>query len=212
MSGSPSAPVPVFGVDTGKTIADRAGAWLSGWAVRRAVPLAGARVADLGCGYDAAFMRTQLASVAAATLVDIDLAPDLDAHLNVTALRGTLPDVLAGIPSASLDVVLCLAVLEHLWEPEAVVAEARRILVPGGALVVNVPTWRGRVVLETTGFRMRMPWGPSIDDHKAYYDPRDLWLLLRRGGFRPSLIRCRRHKLGFAAFAVARTDPADGST
>jgi hypothetical protein len=43
-----------------------------------------------------------------------------------------------------------------------------------------------------------------MDDHKAYYDPRDLWPLLVRAGFRPSDIRCFRHKFGLNTFAECR--------
>jgi hypothetical protein len=43
-----------------------------------------------------------------------------------------------------------------------------------------------------------------MDDHKRYYDPRDLWPLLVDAGFRPSAIRCRRHKFTLNTFAVCR--------
>ena len=43
-----------------------------------------------------------------------------------------------------------------------------------------------------------------MDDHKRYYDPRDLWPLLVEAGFRPSSIRCYRHKFGLNTFAVCR--------
>jgi hypothetical protein len=42
-----------------------------------------------------------------------------------------------------------------------------------------------------------------MDDHKMYYDPRDLWPLLVRAGFRPSAIRLHRHKFGLNLFAAA---------
>ena len=43
-----------------------------------------------------------------------------------------------------------------------------------------------------------------MDDHKRYYDPRDLWPLLVEAGFAPHAIRCRRHKFGLNTFAVCR--------
>jgi hypothetical protein len=42
-----------------------------------------------------------------------------------------------------------------------------------------------------------------MDDHKMYYDPRDLWPLMVRAGFAPHAIRCFRHKFGLNTFAVA---------
>jgi hypothetical protein len=44
----------------------------------------------------------------------------------------------------------------------------------------------------------------EMDDHKCYYDPRDLWPMLVLSGFRPSGISCRRHKLGLNTFAACR--------
>ena len=48
----------------------------------------------------------------------------------------------------------------------------------------------------------------EMDDHKAYYNPRDLWPMLVRAGFRPSQIRCRRHKFGLNTYAICRVDNA----
>ena len=43
-----------------------------------------------------------------------------------------------------------------------------------------------------------------MNDHKRYYDPRDLWPMLVAAGWRPSEIRIRRHKFGLNTFAVCR--------
>jgi hypothetical protein len=43
-----------------------------------------------------------------------------------------------------------------------------------------------------------------MDDHKNYYDPRDLWPLLVRAGFKPSEIQCYRHKFGLNTWAQCR--------
>ena len=42
-------------------------------------------------------------------------------------------------PDSSYDTILCNAVLEHVPDPEKVMAEFQRLLVPGGTLVVSVP-------------------------------------------------------------------------
>ena len=42
-------------------------------------------------------------------------------------------------PDSSYDSILCNAVLEHVPDPEAVMVEFHRLLVPGGHLVVSVP-------------------------------------------------------------------------
>ncbi len=48
-----------------------------------------------------------------------------------------------------------------------------------------------------------------MDDHKMYYDPRDLWPLLVQAGFRPRDIRCFRHKFGLNTFARCRKASGD---
>jgi SAM-dependent methyltransferase len=186
------------------TPVDRFGVWLSSRAVRRHADVAGKRIADFGCGFDARFTRGVLAQVASACLVDVRLAEDLKQLSNVSAMEGTIEEMLPAIPDASIDVVLCLSVLEHLSDPQAALDGFRRILAEDGVLLVNVPSWRGKVFLELSAFRLGLSPACEMDDHKRYYDPRDLWPMLVRAGFRPSQIRCHRHKFGLNTFASAR--------
>jgi SAM-dependent methyltransferase len=164
------------------------------------------RVGDFGCGFNATFVRTILGDLEHAVLVDVALAEDLKRDSRVTAIEGTLPDPLAQIPDESLDVVLCISVLEHLWDPLATLIEARRTLAAGGACLVNVPSWRGKWFLEFSAFRLGLSPACEMDDHKAYFDPRDLWPLLVRAGFAPHGIACYRHKFGLNTFAACRVD------
>ena len=80
-------------------------------------------------------------------------------------------------------------------------AEIRRALRPGGVCLVNVPSWRGKRYLELSAFKLGLSPAAEMDDHKMYYDVRDLWPLLVRAGFRPSQIRCFPHKFGLNTFA-----------
>ena len=65
----------------------------------------------------------------------------------------------------------------------------RRILRPGGVCLVNVPSWRGKWFLELSAFRLGLSPADEMNDHKTYYDPRDLWPMLVRAGFRPQDIQ-----------------------
>jgi SAM-dependent methyltransferase len=196
-----------FGQTSDPSLVDRFGVWLSKRQIQHTVgSLAGKDVADIGCGYQAATMRRYLDSVHSALLVDFNLADDLKVHPNVTAIEGQLPGVLTERPAGSLDVVLCTSVIEHLWEPELTLAEFRRLLRPGGVCAINVPSWIGKRFLEFSAFRLGRSPAEEMEDHKMYYDPRDLWPLLVRAGFRPSHIRVFKHKFRFATFAVCRAD------
>jgi SAM-dependent methyltransferase len=198
-----------FGQDRELSAVDRFGTWLSARAIRRhAGSLAGKRLGDFGCGYDARFVRTVLDELDSAVLVDVALAPDLVSHPRVTAIQGRLPDALEGIEDDSLDVVLGISVLEHLATPLAALRAFRRVLRPAGVCLLNVPSWRGKRYLELSAFRLHLSPADEMDDHKRYYDPRDLWPLLVEAGFLPSRIRCYRHKFGLNTFAVCRKEPA----
>jgi SAM-dependent methyltransferase len=191
-----------YGQHRTPSLVDRFGVWLSGRAVRRHVKLPGKRVGDFGCGYEASFARTAVGVASEVTLVDLALAGDLKADERVNAVEGPLPEALASLPSSSLDVVLCLSVLEHLTEPEVMLAEMRRLSAPGGVTLINVPSWAGKRMLELSAFRFGFSPAEEMDDHKRYYDPRDLWPMLVAAGWKPSGIRVRRHKFRLNTFAV----------
>jgi SAM-dependent methyltransferase len=186
------------------TPVERFGVWLSARQLRRYARFAGKRVGDFGCGYQASFARTVLDQASHVSLIDVSLADDLKRHPKIRAMEGRLPESLAAIPSESLDVVLCVSVLEHLWEPVRALLEFRRVLAPGGVCLLNVPSWRGKRFLELAVFRMGLGRSSGIDDHKMYYDVRDLWPLLVQAGFRPSDIHCFTHKFGLNTFAVCK--------
>jgi SAM-dependent methyltransferase len=190
------------------TVVDRFGVWLSGRQIRRFVPtFAGKRVGDFGCGFDAAFARTILGEVASVALVDIVIADDLKADTRVRAIEGRLPEALSALPDASLDVAMIVSVLEHVADAPGLLREAKRLLAPGGVALINVPSWRGKRLLEFSAFRLGTSPAAEMDDHKMYYDVRDLWPMLVAAGFRPSRIRCFPHKFGLNTFAVCESDP-----
>lgn len=117
--------------------------------IRRLLPLAGARVADIGCG--AAPLSRRLLegghahSVAA---LEVDRAQHAK-NLAAPAIPG-LEFILAGadaipLPDASVDVALMLKSLHHVsaGRMDAALAEAARVLVPGGWLYVSEPVFAG---------------------------------------------------------------------
>jgi len=203
----PEARTASFGQGQKLSVVDRFGVWLSKRQIRRTVgDLRDRDVADFGCGYDATTMRRYLGVARSATLVDLSLAPDLLTAAKVTAIEGELPGALAKLPSASLDVILCMSVIEHLWQPAQTIAEFRRLLRPGGVCAINVPSWLGKRALEYSAFRLGLSPAEEMDDHKTYYDPKDLWPLLVQGGFRPRNITCFKHKFRLNTFAICRVD------
>ncbi|MGH9210987.1 MAG: class I SAM-dependent methyltransferase [Acidimicrobiales bacterium] len=54
------------------------------------------------------------------------------------------------LPDDSLDVMLCAHVLEHVPDTDKALAELRRVIAPGGHLVLQVPVLQGRTAPPTT--------------------------------------------------------------
>ena len=110
-----------------------------------------ARILDVGCGRGRTmrYLEARLGVDAISPrgpvrLVGIDLDPRLPERLHrFDAWTALLADASRGLPfrDASFDAVVCEQVMEHMSDPAALVAEAARVLRPGGMLVAGVPTF-----------------------------------------------------------------------
>jgi SAM-dependent methyltransferase len=189
------------------TFVDRLGVWLSRRAILRHLPnRPDLEILELGCGFRAAQLIALRSRLKHGVGVDFRVQPELKALSNFTFHEGTIEETLPRLATDLFDAILVISVLEHLPDPLSVLESARRMLKPSGVLLINVPTWLGKTFLEFSAFRLGLSPKLEMDDHKMYYDKRDLWPLLVRAGFKPSLIKLRYHKLGLNLFAVARRE------
>lgn len=196
-----------FGESNEMTMIDRFGVWLSNRRIRKILRnIESGTVADIGCGYEASLLPTLLSRVAYVYLVDISLNEQLGHDDRVKIFNGYLPDVLNEIPDHSIDLVIMNSVLEHLDDPLTTLFHVRRILNHGGILFVNVPTWLGKGLLEFSAFRLRLSPAEEMEDHRRYYNNKQLWQEIRMAGFTPSRIKVKRHKFGLNVFCVAEND------
>lgn len=72
----------------------------------------------------------------------------------------------------SFDVVSCIEVLEHLFEPQRAATEILRVLKPGGVLIATVPNiayWRRRAELAIFG--RWNPFGDDLSVKESWRDP-----------------------------------------
>jgi SAM-dependent methyltransferase len=104
---------------------------------RRYVGGPGKHVLDLGCRYGA---LTQ-AYLSGNDVVGLDIDRDALEEAAKLGIDTCWADAEEPLPfeSASFDVVVCGELLEHLRDPDGVVAEIRRVLRRGGTLVGSVP-------------------------------------------------------------------------
>lgn len=188
----------------GLMLADRLGVWLSQRAIRRYLPKrSDLEVLDLGCGYRATQLIALEPVLKRGIGVDFQIAPELRGLTRYTFHEGSIEEALLKLEAERMDVVMLISVLEHLSEPQVILQSAWSMLKPSGVLLVNVPTWLGKGFLEFSAFRLGLSPKLEMDDHKMYYDKRDLWPLLVRAGFKPSQIRLRYHKFGWNLFSAA---------
>jgi ubiquinone/menaquinone biosynthesis C-methylase UbiE len=119
------------------------------WERRRALLLgearAGERVLDLGCGAGR-FVRALAEAGSEPVGVEIAEAALERARRNAPGadLRLLEPDGSLPLEHRSVDLVWCSEVLEHVADVAGQLVEVRRVLRPGGRLLVTVP-FHGRV-------------------------------------------------------------------
>lgn len=187
------------------TPVDHFGVWLSRRRILRSLPrAAGLVILDCGCGYRAEMLSALRSRIGRGVGIDIRVDPALKSAGGLEFIEDTLENVLPGLTAESFDVILLVSVLEHLASPEEILTHVHRLLRPGGRLLINVPTWRGKRFLEFSAFRLGLSPAAEMDDHRMYYDKRDLWPLLVGSGFKPSGIRLHYHKFGLNLFGVCR--------
>jgi SAM-dependent methyltransferase len=190
--------------ENGSTLVDRLRTALVGRSILRNLPKRSGMVAlDLGCGYHAGYLRAIHSRLARGVGVDVSVAEECDAISGLEFVRGSIESTLPRLESGEYDLVLLISVLEHLDQPAEALTHCRRILNPNGVLMVNVPTWVAKPVLEFSAFRCGTSPACEMDDHKMYYGKRDLWPLLVKAGFKPSRIKLRYQRFGMVLFGLA---------
>jgi SAM-dependent methyltransferase len=140
---------------------------------RRLVGGPGRRVLDLGCRYGA----LTRAYAEGNDVVGVDVDRDALAEAAKLGIETRWADVEQPLPfeDESFDVVVAGELLEHVRDPGRLVAEARRLLRPGGRLVGSVPN--AFRLMNRLRFLAGLP--PERDPtHLHMFTPRDVAALL----------------------------------
>lgn len=190
--------------ENGSTFVDRIRTVLVGRSILRNLPKRpGMAALDLGCGYHAGYLRAIHSKLARGVGVDVSVAQECDRIPGLEFVRGPIESTLPSLPSGEFDLVLFISVLEHLEQPLEALSHCRRVLNSNGVMMVNVPTWMAKPVLEFSAFKCGTSPACEMDDHKMYYGKRDLWPLLVKAGFKPSRIKLRYQRFGMLLFGLA---------
>jgi SAM-dependent methyltransferase len=147
---------------------------------------AGERVLDLGCGEGAFTAELQRAGARA---IGVEVAPtavrrarehhpSLDFEL--VPFEGPLP-----FADGSFDLVWASEVIEHVADTARWLSELRRVLAPGGRVLLTTPS-HGRLRLALGGIER---YSDPVGDHLHLYTVRSLRELLQEFGFSEVKVR-----------------------
>ncbi|HZU38768.1 MAG TPA: class I SAM-dependent methyltransferase [Gemmataceae bacterium] len=169
---------------------------LPGRASRRLPWRGPGRLLDVGCG-NGSFLEQAHAQGWEVTGVDMVVPTEVmrRAGNRYPILLGSLPH--PDLEAASFDVVTMWQSLEHVHDPLTLLHEVRRLLLPGGKLLVTVPNIDG-----ASSRWFGAAWvGLDLPRHLTHFSPATLHRLLQRAGFHVGPVGMVRHPAWIRASA-----------
>lgn len=136
---------------------------------------------DVGCGTYATFLKAISPDIKQGFGVDFKVDNTQIGNIQTTQiiLDNKLP-----FEDSTFDVVTMLAVLEHIEKEQEILKEIYRVLLPGGKLIITVPSVWSQPVLEFMAYKLRIVSEAEIRDHKRYYNREKLKkVLIEDNGF-----------------------------
>ncbi len=172
--------------------------------LRLPAALRGGRVLDIGCGSSPYFLAHTYFKEKYA-IDQLPLAPTAAAAAGILWHQLDL-NAEPRLPFADgfFQAVTLLAVAEHL-DPtalERLLAEAHRVLAPGGRLMLTTPAARADRLLHFLA-RVRLVSPEEIEEHKYAYTPGLLGWYFGRAGFAMERIAIGHFELGLNLWATA---------
>lgn len=153
------------------------------------MPLAGARVLDVGCGGG---LLSEAMAAAGAQVTALDLSPALVRVARLHAkesgvdvdYREQSVESLADEAPGSFDAVTCMEMLEHVPDPASVVDACGRLLRPGGRLFLSTlnrtPAAFALAILGAEYVARLLPRGTH--QYRDFIRPSELGAMLRAAG------------------------------
>ena len=181
--------------------------------VAERVPLAGARVLDVGCGGG---LLSEAMAASGARVTALDLAPELIEVARLHLLESGLEvdyrlqpvESLAEEMPGSFDAITCMEMLEHVPDPGAVLRACARLLKPGGVLLLSTlnrtPAAFALAIVGAEYVARLLPRGTH--DYKQFIKPSELGAWLRAAGLQLQDVS------GLAYDPVRRTARVGGPT
>jgi len=159
------------------------------------------KVLDLGCGYEGWFLLKISPIIKQGVGYDLSVSNKKTPN-NIKLKKGKVDKKVQELKN-SYDLVIALAVLEHTFSPEGLVAEAFHTLKPGGKLIITTPSESAKPILEILAFKLGLLSKKEIKDHKQYFNKISLRKLLCGAGFKSRSIDVKTFMFGLNLLAIA---------
>jgi 2-polyprenyl-3-methyl-5-hydroxy-6-metoxy-1,4-benzoquinol methylase len=108
------------------------------------------------------------------------------------------------LPPNHFDLVISLAVIEHLENPQSMINQVYKTLKKGGLFILTTPSPYAKPVLEFLAFKIHIVSEQEIRDHKAYHSEKDLVKMLNTSGFQKRNIKTKSFELGFNILVTSK--------
>jgi SAM-dependent methyltransferase len=166
------------------------------------LPRQGARLLDIGAAFGFAVSEARGAGWSAAGL-EISRAAAARAGGAAPGAMVVANALRTPFASGCFDAVTLWDVLEHLADPHAAIAEAARLLRPGGRVVLSTGDV-GSLAARISGARWHLYTSP---EHLFFYSRESLRRLLERHGFRIESLRAEssHYTVGYLAERLRKT-------
>jgi len=151
------------------------------------VPLEARRILEIGCAngrFSALIKQRQPVEIWGIEL-EGEAAAEAAGRLD-KVIQGDVRELLPGLPDAAFDCVICNDVLEHLPDPDPVVAGLAVKLSPSGVIVASIPNIRYLPVLYELlvmkDFKYR-DWGVLDRTHLRFFTRKSIRRMFVNAGF-----------------------------
>lgn len=146
------------------------------------------RLLDVGCSSGALLLTARAMGFDSHGVEPWAEAAETARSAGLDVKTGFLED--AGFPDATFDALILMEVVEHLGEPRPLLAECRRVLKPGGILLVTTPnfaSWTARLM----GARWDGLSLTKMGGHVSFFNPGSIRLIAERAGLETARVDTR---------------------
>jgi SAM-dependent methyltransferase len=154
---------------------------------------------DVGSGRGEILQAARLEGVERVTGLELSdaMVKHAEQHYGVSVKRQTVEEYAATAPSR-FDAVVLSAVLEHVHDPDSMIAAVKKLTVPGSFLYLDIPNetnllaFVGNSLNKLRGSEAVYNLAPTFPPYHVFgFDPRSLRALLAKHSFQTKKIRIR---------------------